>query len=119
MSEYSSDKEVDLVRVKEGRLYLVLGDEWTDITDKCSATKYYRHEIVHEDGVKEVILIGGVPERHKYGWIEIIYDSEGKTRLGVYHIPYSSPKQYPDCEEEDFEWVKPAIEGEGLEYFRL
>ena len=118
-AEYRSDKEVELVRVKEGRLYLVLGDEWTDITDKCSATKYYRHEIVHEDGVKEVILIGGVPERHKYGWIEIIYDSEGKTRLGVYHIPYSSPKQYPDCEEEDFEWVKPAVEAEGQEYFRL
>lgn len=108
-----SDKRVELARVKDGRLYFVLGEKWIDITDKCSATDYYRHEIVHENGVKEVVVVGGVPETHKYGWIVYLYDSEGNIQIGHRDIPYSSPKIYPDCEAEDFEWVKKADEAEG------
>jgi len=110
---FSSDKRVELARVKDGRLYFVLGEEWIDITDKCSATDYYRHEIVHENGVKEVVVVGGVPETHKYGWIVYLYDPEGNMQIGHRDIPYSSPKIYPDCEAEDFEWVKKADEAEG------
>lgn len=111
---FSSDKRVELARVKDGRLYFVLGEEWIDITDKCSATDYYRHEIVHENGVKEVVVVGGVPETHKYGWIVYLYDADGNSRMCHWDIPYSSPKQYPDCEAEDFEWVKKAYEDEGM-----
>lgn len=118
-SSFSSDKRVELARVKDGRLYLVLGEEWIDITDKCSATDYYRHEIVHEDGVKEVIVVGGVPETHKYGWIVYLYDADGNSRMSHWDIPYSSPKQYPDCEAEDFEWVRKAEEAEGREPFNF
>ena len=118
-SSFSSDKRVELARVKDGRLYLVLGEEWIDITDKCSATDYYRHEIVHEDGVKEVIVVGGVPKTHKYGWIVYLYDADGNSRMSHWDIPYSSPKQYPDCEAEDFEWVKKAEEAEGREPFNF
>ena len=111
------NKRVELVRVKDGRLYLVLGEEWTDITDKCSATEYYRRELVHDDGVKEVILVGGVPEKYKYGWYILVYDSEGALRGRSSYIPYSSPRQYPNCEKEDFEWLKPALEAEGDEFY--
>jgi len=118
-SSFSSDKRVELARVKDGRLYLVLGEEWIDITDKCSATDYYRHEIVHEDGVKEVIVVGGVPETHKYGWIVYLYDADGNSRMSHWDLPYSSPKQYPDWDAEDFEWVKKAEEAEGREPFNF
>ena len=113
---FSTVNRVELARVKDGRLYLVLGEEWTDITDKCSATNYYRQEIVHEGGYKEVIVIGGVPETHKYGWVVWFYDSEGICTISHRDISYSSPKKYPDCEEEDFEWVKRAEEAEGFDF---
>ena len=111
---YDKTKSVEIARVKDGRLYLVLGEEWTDITDKCSATEYYRYELVHEDGAKEVILVGGVPEKYKYGWVIEIYDNEGNFMAVRNNIPYSSPRSYPNCEAEDFEWVKKAYEDEGM-----
>ena len=95
----------------------MLGEEWTDITDKCSATEYYRYELVHEDGAKEVILVGGVPEKYKYGWVIEIYDNEGNFMTVSNNIPYSSPRYYPNCEAEDFEWVKKAYEDEGMVFY--
>lgn len=61
-----SENTVDFAQVKDGRLYLVLDGKWTDVTDKCSDSKYYRHEIKEKGGAKAVILVGGTPE--DYGW---------------------------------------------------
>ena len=113
----SSEQKTELVRIKDGRLYLVLGEEWTDITDKCSATEYYRHEITLENGVKEVILVGGVPEPHKYGWIIFVDNLEGNSGKGQYSVSYQSSELYPDREEEDFEWVKKAAQAEGRDFY--
>ena len=69
-----SEKTEDFAQVKDGRLYLVLDGKWTDVTDKCSDSKYYRHEIKEEDGAKTVILVGGTPD--DYGWC-YLFSHEG------------------------------------------
>ena len=69
------DEAIDLAKVKDGRLYLVMDDEWTDVTDQCSATEYYRREINNDDGSREVIYIGGTVD--DYCWIDFYYPAEG------------------------------------------
>ena len=110
----NAQDQIALAEAKDGRLYMVLDDEWTDITDKCSGTEYYRYEVVHEDGVKEVIMIGGKPEGHRYGWILVVYDPDGTRIAEICNIPYSSPRMYVDCDAEDFEWVTTARHDEGI-----
>lgn len=106
----------DCAQVKDDRLYLVVDGEWIDVTDKCSATKYYRYEIVHSDGVKEVIFIGGIPEGHRYGSLVFIYDPDGNYITSDNDIPYdfNGPRRYINCEAEDFEWAKNACHDEGI-----
>lgn len=62
--------------VENGRLYFVLGDIKTDVTDQCSETSYYRYEIVNSDGSRNVIFVGGTVV--DYGWVELIFDNTGK-----------------------------------------
>ena len=66
----------DYAKVINGRLYFVLGDIQIDVTDECSDTSYYRYEIKNADGSRNVIFIGGTVENP--GWVELIFDSEGK-----------------------------------------
>ena len=84
------DPGIDYSQVKDGRLYLVIGDEWMDVTDYCSASEYYLYEIDHEDGSKELIFIGGTPdEAHgckHYGWYELAYDPNGFLIMSGGHI---------------------------------
>jgi len=35
----NAQDQIALAEAKDGRLYMVLDDEWTDITDKCSGTE--------------------------------------------------------------------------------
>ena len=74
-AEVDYSNAVDYAKVKDGRLYFVLDDQWTDVTDLCSASEYYRYEIKNEDGSREVILVGGTPDN--YGWWGLLFDSEG------------------------------------------
>lgn len=66
----------DYVKVINGRVYFVLGDIQIDVTDECGDTSYYRYEIKNDDGSRNVIFVGGPVENP--GWVELIFDSEGK-----------------------------------------
>ena len=66
-SENPSAREAN-VEEKDGRIYLVVNGNWTDITDKCSDSDYYHYETVSNDGSKTDLYIGGTPG--DLGWFE-------------------------------------------------
>ena len=80
-----TDSNKSYTAVENGRLYMVVGDVKKDVTDQCSMTDYYRYETVNPDGGKSVILVGGTVDRH--GWIELIYDANGKYVTNVMDVP--------------------------------
>ncbi|MBR3057162.1 MAG: hypothetical protein IKG93_04240 [Clostridiales bacterium] len=95
---------VDLAEAEDGRLYFVLNGERTDVTDKCSATDFYRHEIKNPDGSRTVIFVGGTAD--DFGWWETtIVDGEAgqEAVLSIGKADFKS------------EWMKNAFEAEGLE----
>lgn len=75
-SVYIENVHTDYVKVVNGRLYFVIDDIQIDVTDECSDTSYYRYEIKNADGSRNVIFVGGTIENA--GWVELIFDSEGK-----------------------------------------
>jgi len=104
---------VELAKVKDGRLYMVLDDEWIDVTDYCSATSYYRYEVEKQNGIKEVIIVGGVPEDNKFGWIDYLYDANGNQFAYISHAPCSGSYCEADWSNEDFDWLDIARHDEG------
>ncbi len=98
-------REYEYAQVKDGRLFFVIYDEWTDVTDICSSTEYYRYEIEHEDGAKEVIYIGGSVEDKTCGWFEFVYAPDGTciARFGGTVL-----ENYVS----NFKWKNTAIEDE-------
>ena len=92
------------VLAENGRLFFVLDGERTDVTDKCSATEYYRHEIKNDDGTRNVIFIGGTV--NDFGWWETTFvDGENgqEVVLSIGKANFQS------------EWIKKAFAEEGLE----
>lgn len=70
---------------ENGRLYITLNNEKTDITDQCSETDYYRHDYTDSEGNKHVLIAGGTVE--SYGWAEYIFNAEGKYIFNTMNIP--------------------------------
>ncbi len=103
----------ELAIAKDGRLYMVVGNELIDVTDYCSATSYYRYERDNGNGTTEVIIVGGIPEDNKYGWIDLLYDSKGERLSRVEHMPCTESSQAP-WTNEDFEWAVIARHDEGI-----
>ena len=94
---FTIEKTGDLsyTTVENGRLYLNLNDEKTDITDQCSETDYYRKDYTDSEGNKHVLIAGGTVE--SYGWAEYIFNSEGKYIFNTMNIPTdeTDPKDVP------------------------
>lgn len=105
---------INLARVRDGRLYMVIGDEWIDVTDNCSSQSYYRYEIDNGEGIKEVIIIGGIPEDNKYGWLDYVYDSKGNCLVRNEHLPCFESNCDAEWTNEDFEWAVIARHDEGI-----
>ena len=80
--------------VENDRLYFVLGDIKTDVTDQCSETSYYRYELVNSDGSRNVIFVGGTVENP--GWIELIFDAAGNYVTNNMCISGYDPVQWHD-----------------------
>ena len=97
-----SKNTTDFAQVKDGKLYLVLDGEWTDITGKCSDTKYFKKEIDEKDGSKTMIFIGGTPE--DYGWFYMV-KHEGES-ASSYYSKFSGGDQP--------EWLTSALKDEGM-----
>lgn len=92
-------------QVKDGRLFCVIDGNWTDVTDECSETEYYRKEITDQDGDKVVIYVGGTPDCK--GSLEFTYDADGKANI-----------IYGDVGSYDAPWIDSAFAKEGLNYYR-
>ena len=94
---FTIEKTGDLsyTTVENGRLYLNLNDEKTDITDQCSDTDYFRKDYTDSEGNKHVLIAGGTVE--SYGWAEYIFNSEGKYIFNTMNIPTdeADPKDVP------------------------
>lgn len=112
--DFCNSVGIDLARVKDGRLYLVIGDEWIDVTDYCSSQSYYRYEIDDGEGIKEVIIVGGIPEDNKYGWLDYVYDSKGNRLVRNEHLPCFESNSEAEWTNEDFEWAVIARHDEGV-----
>lgn len=70
----TSGTATDMVEVIDGRVYFTFNG--TDITEYCSETTYFRHDVTDEQGVSHVFLIGG--ELDSIGWTEILFLENGK-----------------------------------------
>ena len=94
---FTIEKTGDLsyTTAENGRLYLNLNDEKTDITDQCSETDYYRKDYTDSEGNTHVLIAGGTVE--SYGWAEYIFNSEGKYIFNTMNIPTdeADPKDVP------------------------
>lgn len=86
--------EKEYALVENGRLYFVLGDIKTDVTDQCSETSYYRYELVNSDGSRNVIFVGGTVDNP--GWIELIFDAAGNYVTNNMRISGYDPVQWHD-----------------------
>ena len=82
--------DLSYTTAENGRLYLNLNDEKTDITDQCSETDYYRHDYTDSEGNKHVLIAGGTVE--SYGWAEYIFNAEGKYIFNTMNIPTDEAK---------------------------
>ena len=82
--------DISSTTAENGRLYLNLNDEKTDITDQCSETDYYRHDYTDSEGNKHVLIAGGTVE--SYGWAEYIFNAEGKYIFNTMNIPTDEAK---------------------------
>lgn len=91
---FTIEKTGDLsyTTAENGRLYLNLNDEKTDITDQCSDTDYFRKDYTDSEGNKHVLIAGGTVE--SYGWAEYIFNAEGKYIFNTMNIP--TDEAHPD-----------------------
>lgn len=71
----------DPVELREdGKLYLTVGGQDTDITGLCSYETPYIYECTGSDGLRHAFIIGGNPDA--IGWAEFIWDEDGLPRSG-------------------------------------
>jgi len=103
---FSGETADSNVKTKDGRLYLVIDNTWTDITDKCSEDEYFRYELPGDPDIKDVLYVGGTPD--SYGWIEFIFTGSGNTEGGC----IISGGKY-DAKDTSHEWQKKAFLNEG------
>lgn len=97
--------EEDYLKVQDGRLYLTVGEECIDVTDRCSEDTWYRYEIANEDGGKNVILVGGTVEAP--GWVELVFDADGNYVFNQMQVGAGSG-------ENTSAWVNAAMHSEGV-----
>ena len=57
--DYNVESGYSYAQVKDNRLYFVLDDKWTDITDVCSEDKYIRYEEKGDDLGKDLVNDAG------------------------------------------------------------
>ena len=71
------------VSFEEGRMYFIVNDEHTDITDQVSETQPYIYHFPDEEGVIHYWIIGkNGPEPEHYGFAEYLQPPEDDWILG-------------------------------------
>lgn len=79
------DQVVDPVEVREdGRLYLTIDGQDTDITGLCSYETPYIYECTGPDGLRHAFIIGG--DLDAIGWAEFFWNEDGMPQGGSAHF---------------------------------
>ena len=93
-----SGKGESYVQEKDGRLFFVLDDKWTDITDKCSDSKYFTYEERYKDGTKMIVFIGGTVS--DYCYVQVLFNEAGEAVSAICEgsdtIPTWAEKAFKD-----------------------
>lgn len=95
------DNEQGYVEVVNERIYFIYGDSKKDVTNHCSETEYYEHEVIDEDGNRHIIFVGGTSEAA--GWVELLFDSDGNYITNQMSVP-------SNCSA----WVELAMDAAGV-----
>lgn len=114
----SENPSSDYAQLIDGRIYFVLDGKKTDVTDKVSDKDFFRHEIRNKDGSREVIFIGGTPD--KFGWWSLYFNANGNYIFNQGTIPVGPDEKNPEwyrnachsehvyCGEDDCEYAPDA-----------
>lgn len=81
--------------ISDGKIYFAFGDTHIDITDKCSATTFYRYDLIDDNGYTHIIFVGGNIEN--LGWAEFVFDEDGTYLTNLMSVP------------EDSQWLENAM----------
>ena len=100
------DQVVEPVEVREdGRLYLTIDGQDTDITGLCSYETPYIYECTGPDGLRHAFIIGG--DLDAIGWAEFFWNEDGMPQSGSAHFGTS---EGPD----DAPWLEAGKDQLGL-----
>ena len=107
---YSSGEETFFVR--DGRIYMLLNSEETDVTEACSEETYCAFEDTYEDGTRLLVVAGGTPERMGWFWVYFFPEGDGRSAWQTFmtHCFYD----YANAP-----WAAKAEEDYGLEFMHL
>ncbi|MCL2634691.1 MAG: hypothetical protein FWD34_09295 [Oscillospiraceae bacterium] len=93
--------EITPVEIRDGQVYFILDGNNTDITSYCTESTYYEYEVIAENSIRHVFIVGGTPD--KLGWAEYIWDNNGVWSG-------STCTFFADINDEKPEWLKLADE---------
>ena len=95
------------VSFEDGRMYFVVNDEHTDITDLVSETEPYIYQYTDEEGNVHYWIIGkNGPELEHYGFAEYLQPHEGDWTAG--YVARTNNNSAP--------WLDNAIEELGFDF---
>lgn len=100
------DQVVEPVAVREdGRLYLTIDGQDTDITGLCSYETPYIYECTGPDGLRHAFIIGG--DLDAIGWAEFFWNEDGMPQSGSAHFGTSEGSS-------DAPWLEAGTDQLGL-----
>ncbi len=78
-----TDDLTEPVIFENGRMYFVVNNEHTDITDQVSEIRPYIYQFTDDEGVLHYWIIGkNGPELEHYGYAEYLHPSDGEWTAG-------------------------------------
>ena len=100
----SGGREVCVVR--DGRILFLCWEEEIDVTDRCGEGEYYAWEYTYDNGIRQLVLVGGTPEAA--GWLYVYFFTDGTK---CFDLP---------CAYDYYGavWFFRAIEDYGLDFLR-
>ena len=100
----SGGREICVLR--DGRILFLCWEEEIDVTDRCSERDYYAWEYAYDNGVRQLVLVGGTPE--SAGWLQVYFFTDGTA---AFDLP---------CAYDYYgaQWFLRAIEDRGLDFLR-
>ena len=96
----------EICRIRDGHILFLCWEEEIDVTDQCGEEEYYTWEHTYDNGIRQLVLVGGTPEAA--GWLYVYYFTDGTK---AFDLP---------CAYDYYgaEWFLRAIDDLGLDFLR-